>query len=109
VPQGSIYSGIRQLVGFGDYPAVIDEEIIAIIKSRIREDGFARMETDEALKPGDRVLTKGGPLRNFAGVFEYEMKDSDRVRILLQTVSYQAHVDVAKDLIVKLNRSEPRI
>jgi transcriptional antiterminator RfaH len=95
--------GIRQLVSFGDYPAVIDEEIITTIQSRIKEDGFARMDTDEGLKPGDGVLIKGGPLRNFAGVFEYEMKDADRVRILLQTVSYHAHVEVAKDLVVKLN------
>jgi transcriptional antiterminator RfaH len=100
--------GVRQLISFGDHPAVIDEEIITMIQSRIREEGFAMMEADEGLKPGDEVLIKGGPLSNFAGVFEYEMKDADRVRILLQTVSYQAHVEVAKDSVVKLNRSRSR-
>jgi transcriptional antiterminator RfaH len=94
--------GIQQLVSFGDYPAVIDEEIITMIQLRIREDGFAKMETNEVIKPGEKVLIKDGPLRNFAGIFEHEMKGADRIRILLQTVSYQIHVEIEKGLVKKL-------
>ncbi len=95
--------GIRQLVSFGDYPTVIDEEIITMIQSKIKEDGFAR--TYEDLKPGDEVIIKDGPLRNFAGIFEREMKGADRIRILLQTVSYQAHVEIEKDMVKKTSES----
>jgi transcriptional antiterminator RfaH len=89
--------GIRRLVSFGDSPTVVDEEIIAMIRSRIGEDGFARI--DEYLKPGDKVIIKDGPLRTFTGIFEREMNSADRVRILLLTVSYQAHVEIERDMV----------
>lgn len=95
--------GVRQLVSFGDSPTVIDEEVITMIQSRIREDGFARIDIDDDLKHGDQVIIKDGPLKAFAGVFEREMKGAERVRILIQTVSYQAHVEIDKDLVKKVS------
>ncbi|HKX31154.1 MAG TPA: transcription termination/antitermination NusG family protein [Blastocatellia bacterium] len=92
--------GIRRLVSFGNSPTIVDEEIIALIRSRIGEDGFARM--DEDLKPGDQVIIKDGPLRTFAGIFEREMKIDDRVRILLLAVSYQAHVEIDRGMVRKI-------
>jgi transcriptional antiterminator RfaH len=97
--------GVRQLVNFGDSPTIIDEEIIALIQSRVGEDGFAKM--DEDLKPGDRVMIKDGPLKTFAGIFEREMKGSDRVRILIQTVSYQAHLEIDRELVKRIG--EPAV
>lgn len=93
--------GIRRLVSFGISPAVVDEEIIAMIQSRVGEDGFARI--DEDLKPGDNVIIKDGPLRAITGVFEREMNGADRVRILLMAVSYQAHVEIERDLVKKIS------
>ncbi len=29
------------------------------------------------------------------------MKDSDRIRILLETVSYQAHIEIERDMVKK--------
>jgi len=95
--------GIRRLVSFGDYPTVISEEIITEIQSRIKEDGFVRI--DEVLIRGDEVIIKDGPFKNLAGIFDREVKGADRVRILLQTVSYQAHLVIQKDLLKKsINR-----
>jgi transcription elongation factor/antiterminator RfaH len=92
--------GVYSVVSFGEGPTQIDEEIIALIQSNIREeDGFVRI--DEDVKPGDRVIVKDGPLKNFAGIFELEMKDTDRIRILLETVSYQAHVEIERDMVKK--------
>jgi transcriptional antiterminator RfaH len=93
--------GIRRLVSFGGYPAVVDEEIIAMIQSRISEDGFARI--DEYLKPGDKIMIKDGPLRTFAGIFEREMHSADRVRVLLLAVSYQAHIEIERDMVKKIS------
>jgi transcriptional antiterminator RfaH len=93
--------GIRRLVSFGSSPTIIDEEIIAMIRSRIGEDGFARMNED--LKPGDKVIIKDGPLRTFAGIFEREMNIADRVRILLLAVSYQAHVEIERGMVKKID------
>jgi transcription elongation factor/antiterminator RfaH len=92
--------GIRRLVSVGKSPTVVDEEIIATIRSRIGDDGFARL--DEDLKPGDKVIIKDGLLKTFAGIFEQEMGSADRVRILLLAVSYQAHIEIDRDMVKRV-------
>jgi transcription antitermination factor NusG len=87
------------VVSFGDGPTSIDEEIVALIRSNIREDGFVSI--DNGIKLGDRVIVKDGPLKNLAGIFEREMKDTDRIRILLDTVNYQTHIEITKDMVRK--------
>jgi transcription antitermination factor NusG len=89
------------VVSFGEGPTPIDEEIIALIQSNIKEDGFVRI--DEGLRAGDRVIVKDGPLKNFSGVFEREMRDNDRIRILLETVSYQAHIEIDRNMVRKVS------
>jgi transcriptional antiterminator RfaH len=91
--------GVYSIVSFGEDPIPIDEGIIALIQSNAKEDGFVRI--DEEIKPGDRVIVKDGPLKHFSGIFEREMKDTDRIRILLETVSYQAHVEIEREMVKK--------
>jgi transcriptional antiterminator RfaH len=95
--------GVCSVVSFGDDPTPIAEEVIMLIRSNIREDGFVRI--DEEIRPGDRVMVKDGPLKNLAGIFEREMKDSDRIRILLESVSYQAHIEIERDLVKKAGKA----
>lgn len=90
--------GVYKVVSFGEGPTPIDEEIVVLIRSNI-EDGFVRI--DREFKLGDRIIVKDGPLKNLAGIFEREMKDTDRIRILLETVSYQAHIEIARDMVMK--------
>jgi transcriptional antiterminator RfaH len=91
--------GVYSVVGFGDGPTPISEEVITLIQSKI-EDGFVKV--DEEIMPGDRVMVKDGPLKNFAGIFEGGMKATDRVRILLETVSYQAHIEIERDMVKRV-------
>jgi transcriptional antiterminator RfaH len=95
--------GVRELVSFTDYPSIIDEEVVRIIKLRIGKEGLVMIGDD--LQIGDRVVVKGGPLKNLCGVFERELKDTDRVMILLETVNFQAHVEVRRDLLQKSDTS----
>jgi transcription elongation factor/antiterminator RfaH len=92
--------GVFSVVSFGECPIPIAEEAIALIRSNIKENGFVRI--DEEISPGDRIIVKDGPLKNFAGIFEREMKDTDRIRILLETVSYQVHIEIEKDMVKKV-------
>ena len=92
--------GVHSVVGFSGTPIPIDEEIITLIQLNIKEDGFVRI--NEEISPGDKVIVKDGPLKNFTGIFEREMKDADRIRILLETVSYQAHVEIERELVKKV-------
>jgi transcription antitermination factor NusG len=88
-------------VSFNNKPAPVDDEIVELVRSQIGRDGFVK--TLDELKPGDEVVINNGRFQNFCGVFEREMPDSDRVRILLNTVSFQAHVVVDKALLTKVS------
>jgi transcriptional antiterminator RfaH len=92
--------GVQSVVSFGNGPTPIDDKIITVIKSRVGKDNFIKL--DEDFKFGDKVTIKDGPLRNFTGVFDREIKNSDRVRILLAAISYEGHVIIEKDLIKKV-------
>jgi len=96
--------GIRSLVSFMDKPCPIDDELIDLIKSRMDEEGLVR--TVDNLKLGDEVIIKEGPLKSFSGVFVREMKDEDRIMILLRTVNYQAHVVIERGKVSKLGGTD---
>jgi len=91
--------GIQCLVSFGGSPAPVADVIIELIQARIDKNGLIRI--GEELGTGDNVVIKEGPLKDFTGIFERPMKDAERVMILLQTVSYQVHVIIEKQLIKK--------
>jgi len=94
--------GVRDVVDFGNGPAPVDDEIIDLIKSRIREDGYIKLE--EAFKPGDKLLVRHGALKNLAGIFDQELKGTDRIVILLTCVSYQNRIVLKKEQVTKAVR-----
>jgi transcription antitermination factor NusG len=61
------------------------------------------VKTTQELKAGDEVIINEGRFQNLCGVFERELSDADRVSILLNTIDYQAHVVVNKNLISKIS------
>lgn len=79
--------GVHSLVSFGGSPAPVDDEVISTIKSRIVNERFVLMGEEPATSPevkiGEAVPT------DFTEVFARDKKGSDRVMILLHTVSYQ--------------------
>ena len=92
--------GVRNLVSFNNQPALLDDEIVELVRSQIGNDGFVK--TFDELAIGDEVVIKDGRFKDFRGVFESAMPDADRVRILLNTVSFQAHVLVDRILVNKV-------
>ena len=103
---GSLYHkvcytrGVHSVVSFGNFPTPVEDEVISIVRSQIGQDGYVRM--GEQFEPGDEVTIKAGPLKDFVGIFEREIKNADRVMILLKTINYQAHVEVERSLVKKL-------
>lgn len=93
--------GVHSIVSVGETPAIIDDELIALIMERRDAAGLVRLE--EEMKAGDEVLVKYGTFGGFVGVFERRMKDSERVAILLKTVAYQMRVIVPGASVAKLN------
>jgi transcriptional antiterminator RfaH len=92
--------GVHSVVSFGYGPTPVDDEIIAVIREQVGPDGFVRV--GEELRPGDRVQLTDGPMRDLTGVFAYGADDSDRVQILLTTVSFQGHVTVEREFVEKV-------
>jgi transcription antitermination factor NusG len=64
------------------------------------EDGHIRIGGRFA--GGDKVVIRDGPFAELAGVFEREIKGSDRVMILLAAVQYQSHVLVNIEQVKKM-------
>ena len=95
--------GVSRVVSFGGAPTQVDDEVIDLIQSQAGNDGLIRI--GEELRYGDRVMIKEGPFSSLTGIFEREIKDSERVRILLTAVNYQSHIIVDRELLIKLNQS----
>jgi len=94
--------GVHSVVCYGTTPAQVDDWIITTIRSRAGEDGCVKI--GENLKPGDEVIIENGPLKDFKGIFERETSEVDRVMILLQTVSYQAHLVIEREMLKKVGQ-----
>jgi transcriptional antiterminator RfaH len=92
--------GVHSVVSFGHTYVPVDDEIINIIQERKTKDGFILLGPD--LKQGDELVVVHGPFKGFKGIFERDMKDADRVIILLKTVSYQSHVMLERELLQKV-------
>ena len=95
--------GIHSVVSFGDGPTPVDEEIIDTITDHMSPDGFIRIVNE--LQKGDRVVIEDGSFKNFEGIFESEVKQTDRIVVLLNAVRYQSRIQIGKDQVKKFDES----
>jgi transcriptional antiterminator RfaH len=91
--------GVASVVGIGNVPTPIDDQIIEIIKSQSDADSIVKI--GDEFEVGNKVVICQGPLKGLTGIFERNMKDSDRVMILLNTISYQSHIVVERQVLRK--------
>jgi transcriptional antiterminator RfaH len=92
--------GVHNIVRFGGVPARIDDRIISIIQERMDQDGLVRVGED--FKSGDPVIIEYGPFKSLIGIFERDVGEAERVRILLTNINYQAHITIEKDSVTKV-------
>lgn len=92
--------GVFGVVSLGDRPARVDDEVIALIKAQVGADGYIYLKDEPQV--GDTVVIKNGPLKSFTGIFERKMQDSERVIILLNSISFQGRVCVDINLVEKV-------
>lgn len=91
--------GVQSVLSAGGNPCPVEDEIIDVIRARQNAAGFIKLNND--LNPGDKVIISGGYLRDFAGVFEEDRRDQDRVAILLTTITYQGRVVIEREWVRK--------
>lgn len=94
--------GVHSVVSFGGTPTAVDDEIIEFIKSQLGPDGFVNL--CEEFKPNERVIIKGGPLKNLEGIFLQQVNEGERVAILLDAVSYQGRLIIEREYVQRLAR-----
>ncbi len=92
--------GVRRVVGAGDDPVPVPDEVIRTIKDQMDEQGLVRV--GRRLKPRDRVRIKSGPFKGLLALFERELDDNGRVEILLQVLGFQARVQLHESLLEKI-------
>ena len=93
-------NGVLKIVSFGGKPAIVDLEIIDTIRAHAKDNIIEFQPA--ALRAGDLVEVRDGPLRGLQGVFEREMSDRERVIILLNVLSKGARVEVSRDQLEKV-------
>ena len=93
--------GVQSVVSFGNGPISVDDEIIHLLRSQIGPDNFMRL--GEGLKSGDTVQIKSGAFKSLTGIFERDVKPSQRVLLLLTAVNYQGHLLVERELLEKIS------
>jgi transcription elongation factor/antiterminator RfaH len=99
--------GVCKVVSFGNGPSPVDDILIDTIKSQISAEGFVRSEED--FNCGDSVMIKAGLFETLQGTVERDLKDCDRLIILLSSVSYQGRLMIEKALVKKQAGSIDRV
>jgi transcriptional antiterminator RfaH len=90
--------GVHDVVALGGCATPVDDEIVALVRGRMEDDGFVRVPGP---RPGDVVQIAEGPLRSLVGIFEREMDSRGRVMLLLTSMGCQARIHIAKASIRK--------
>jgi transcriptional antiterminator RfaH len=91
------------LVCCGDLPAVVEDELLESIERRLEQINQAGGEIFTQLQPGDRVQITAGPLAGYEAIFDRRLRDSDRVRLLLDLIgSRQTSVELAVSQLRRL-------
>lgn len=95
--------GVCNVVAFGEKPCPVDDAIIETIQSQIGEEGF--IQVGEVIRKGEKVMIQDGPFESMQGTVERELSDSERLVVLLSSVSYQGQLIIEKAMVKKVGRS----
>lgn len=84
--------GVRAILGCGEVPVAVPDEVMAELQSRVAELGFVR--PGPRFSGGTRVRIRNGPLAGLEAVFDRPMSRAGRVRVLLELLGQQRAVEV---------------
>ena len=90
--------GVSRLVCQGDAPVPLPIGMVETLKAREGCDGLIRLEMPCGLRVGDKVRVRGGAFEDSLGLFE-NIKDNERVTILLDLLGRKVRVTMHVDLI----------
>ncbi|MBM3471174.1 MAG: hypothetical protein FJX73_10365 [Armatimonadetes bacterium] len=86
--------GVRRILGEGDRPTPVPDQVVEAIHERADPMGFVRVGA--TWTPGQRVRVLYGPLSDLEGIFERPTSREGRVRILLHILGHDTPVEVGE-------------
>jgi transcriptional antiterminator RfaH len=92
--------GVQAPLRVGGDLAIVDDEAIGFLRSRVGDDGLVRV--GEPLQPGERVVIEEGPFAALAGVVERFVPEHERVVVLLSTVRTPLRLDLTAQSVRRL-------
>jgi transcriptional antiterminator RfaH len=78
--------GLNRIVGFGDQPVPVAEEVIALIGHNLARQGPNLDQAGLDLEPGDPVRITNGPFQDLIGIFAGSVSPKERVEVLLSVL-----------------------
>jgi len=89
--------GLKHVVSFGERPAVVPDQVIALIRKRLAAIEAAGGLPAHGFRPGDRVRIRSGPFADFEAVFKQTLKPAERAWVLIDFLGRMSKVQVAVD------------
>jgi transcriptional antiterminator RfaH len=90
--------GVIRLIMAGECPAPLAEGVAEGLMARRDASGYIPMPQRQAMRPGEPVRICGGAFEDSLGLFE-EVRDADRVAILLDLLGRKVRVVVDEALV----------
>jgi len=96
----SIYStvGVSQLIGTGDVPVAVPDEVVATLRAREDDNGLIKLDQRPNLRLGDKIRIMDGVFFDCLGLYD-GMPDGDRVAVLLDLLGRKVRVLVGADSV----------
>ncbi len=85
--------GCRDLVRFGQQPAVVPEDIVKVLQKGNSAQGASSDEVANPFSPGDVVMIEDGPFQGLSAVFRM-IKGADRVQLLITLLGRAQHLNI---------------
>jgi transcriptional antiterminator RfaH len=98
--------GLRRVVTFGDRLTPLPEEIIDLIRQKLKDFKTTGCWNKPELKLGDTVRIKTGPFQDMVAIFDGPMTPGRRVRVLLNILGQASRVQVD---LVDLEKAAPEL
>jgi len=86
--------GVNRILGNGNGPIPISEQVISTIKEKVGENNLIRLEDE--WKEGDVIQVTSGPFKDLMGIFQKKISSQGRVRILLSLIGIDVPVQISK-------------
>lgn len=95
--------GIHRILGNGDFPVPVPDEMVKVIQVRVNSDGVLEQLV---FKKGDSVRIRRGPLRDLIGVLEKPVSAAGRVRVLLEVMRKVVRTELSCSEIERLDSTK---